>query len=324
MPLDAADRARAGRRPASAGRRSGRIRAALRRPARRLRTGAPPRRRPARASRSPAIVEAAGGLAGRVGEYARCATSSSPTSTRTSRRSTRAWPTRGARGYDETLVLGDLVGYGADPNAVVDARPGAEAGGDRPRQPRQGRAAASNRPKASTPSRAPPRSGRSRRSTPENRAWLAALPQGPLRGRRPRRDLPRIAVRRRRLHLRRDRRAARAQGDCRGRSASSATPTTPSRSSWPAVNCTAIGPTAAAEAMPRAQDGRALPGQSRVRRSAARRRPARRLRDRRHRPRNASSCCGWTTRSKRRRRRSSRRGCLPCSRSGSAVGGRRV
>jgi diadenosine tetraphosphatase ApaH/serine/threonine PP2A family protein phosphatase len=26
----------------------------------------------------------------------------------------------GRRGYDETLVLGDLVGYGADPNAVVD------------------------------------------------------------------------------------------------------------------------------------------------------------------------------------------------------------
>ena len=25
-----------------------------------------------------------------------------------------------ARGYDATLVLGDLVGYGADPNAVVE------------------------------------------------------------------------------------------------------------------------------------------------------------------------------------------------------------
>src|SRR5262249_31547756 len=25
-----------------------------------------------------------------------------------------------ARGYDRTLVLGDLIGYGADPNAVVD------------------------------------------------------------------------------------------------------------------------------------------------------------------------------------------------------------
>ena len=24
------------------------------------------------------------------------------------------------RGYDETLVLGDVVGYGADPNAVID------------------------------------------------------------------------------------------------------------------------------------------------------------------------------------------------------------
>ena len=26
-----------------------------------------------------------------------------------------------ARGYDETLVLGDIVGYGPDPNAVIDA-----------------------------------------------------------------------------------------------------------------------------------------------------------------------------------------------------------
>ena len=26
-----------------------------------------------------------------------------------------------ARGYDETLVLGDIVGYGPDPNAVIEA-----------------------------------------------------------------------------------------------------------------------------------------------------------------------------------------------------------
>ena len=32
----------------------------------------------------------------------------------------RASPTRSARGFDQTLVLGDLVGYGGDPNAVVE------------------------------------------------------------------------------------------------------------------------------------------------------------------------------------------------------------
>ena len=44
----------------------------------------------------------------------------------------------GPRGYDETLVLGDLVGYGADPNAVVERVQALEADRDRPRQPRQG------------------------------------------------------------------------------------------------------------------------------------------------------------------------------------------
>ena len=31
-----------------------------------------------------------------------------------------------ARGFDRTLVLGDLVGYGADPNAVIDRVQGLE------------------------------------------------------------------------------------------------------------------------------------------------------------------------------------------------------
>src|SRR3954468_5969149 len=39
-----------------------------------------------------------------------------------------------ARGFDHTLVLGDLVGYGGDPNAVVDRirglRPAAIVGGN--------------------------------------------------------------------------------------------------------------------------------------------------------------------------------------------------
>ena len=30
------------------------------------------------------------------------------------------WPRPRALGYDASLVLGDLVGYGADPNAVVE------------------------------------------------------------------------------------------------------------------------------------------------------------------------------------------------------------
>ena len=42
------------------------------------------------------------------------------------------------RGYDRRCCLGDIVGYGADPNAVDRARAGTRAGGDRARQSRQG------------------------------------------------------------------------------------------------------------------------------------------------------------------------------------------
>ena len=177
VPLTAADCPGAGRRPASAGRRSGRIRAAVRRPARGLRTGPPARRgRTAVGGRDRRRV---GGLAGRVGEYA-------PALPRPDRHPREP---RGAR---------RVPGRRAAPRLRRDARARrhrrlrrrSERGhrrvhelkprGDRARQPRQGRAAASIRPTASTRSRAPPRSGRSSRSTPENRAWLAALPKGPL------------------------------------------------------------------------------------------------------------------------------------------------
>ncbi len=41
--------------------------------------------------------------------------------------------------YDKVLVLGDLVGYGADPNAVIDRVRGLEPTLRDQRQPRQGR-----------------------------------------------------------------------------------------------------------------------------------------------------------------------------------------
>ena len=40
--------------------------------------------------------------------------------------------------HDGLLVLGDLVGYGADPNPVVDRIRALAVDRDHPRQPRQG------------------------------------------------------------------------------------------------------------------------------------------------------------------------------------------
>ena len=119
-------------------------------------------------------------------------------------------PMRRLAATTETLVLGDLVGYGADPNAVIDRvralgrRPSCAATTTRWRS-------ASTRPTGSTPWRERPRIGCSKSLTPENREWVAALPQGP----RAVDDLIEIChgapLRRGCVHLRRDRRPPGAQ-----------------------------------------------------------------------------------------------------------------
>ena len=68
-----------------------------------------------------------------------------------------------AQRYDAVLVLGDLVGYGADPNAVVDRVRGLNPVGDRARQPRQGRCRAWTMRRTSIRWRSPRRTGRARR-----------------------------------------------------------------------------------------------------------------------------------------------------------------
>ena len=83
-----------------------------------------------------------------------------------------------ARGYDRTLVLGDLVGYGADPNAVIERvqqlAPHAIVRGNHDKvscgiEQADGFNAVAR--------------GAARWTlevlTPEHRTWLAALPKGP-------------------------------------------------------------------------------------------------------------------------------------------------
>ena len=122
----------------------------------------------------------------------------------------------------QPLVLGDLVGYGPDPNAVVERvqalKPVAIVRGN------HDKVACGLEQAEGFNSVAQERGALDAGMlTPEHRDWLAALPQGPHRRRRPRGDLPRLAVRRGRLHLRRARRGARAEGRRRGRCACSAT-----------------------------------------------------------------------------------------------------
>ena len=75
----------------------------------------------------------------------------------------------GARGFDHALVLGDLVGYGADPNAVVDRLRRARAAHVHPRQSRQGRPRASRTARASTISPGSAMQWTHDTLTPENR-----------------------------------------------------------------------------------------------------------------------------------------------------------
>ena len=83
-----------------------------------------------------------------------------------------------ARGYDETLVLGDLVGYGADPNAVVDRvralQPTAIVRGNHDKVAFGLDQAEAFNAVAKTAAH-----WMLEVLTPENRDWIAALPQGP-------------------------------------------------------------------------------------------------------------------------------------------------
>ena len=148
VPLDRLIGARAGRRPPAARRRSRGVRTPVSSTPRGVRAGArPARRRPGPAwtrwsSSSVDWLRALDALSG-------------PDRHSRQPRGARDLPRRRARprATTQTLVLGDLVGYGADPNAVIDRVRRSKPIGDRPRQSRQGGAAASSRPKASTRSR---------------------------------------------------------------------------------------------------------------------------------------------------------------------------
>ena len=84
-----------------------------------------------------------------------------------------------ARGYDETLVLGDLVGYGADPNAVVERvralQPAAIVRGNHDKVAFGLDQAEGFNTVARTAAQ-----WTLEVLTPENREWVASLPQGPL------------------------------------------------------------------------------------------------------------------------------------------------
>jgi len=85
----------------------------------------------------------------------------------------------GSRGYDASLVLGDLVGYGADPNAVVERvrklQPVAIVRGNHDKAACGLEDAEGFNPVAKSAVR-----WTFNTLTPEHREWLAALPCGPI------------------------------------------------------------------------------------------------------------------------------------------------
>ena len=97
-------------------------------------------------------------------------------------------------GYEKVLLLGDLVGYGADPNAVCerirDLKPDALIRGNHDKvgsgveSPEGFNAVARNAIRWTYET-----------LNKDNREWLAALPGRAAHRRRPDRDLPRHAVR---------------------------------------------------------------------------------------------------------------------------------
>ena len=112
--------------------------------------------------------------------------------------------------YDATLVLGDLVGYGADPNAVIERvrslSPRATIRGNHDKVA----AGVEDAEGFNTIARSAV-SWTMLELSPENTSYLAALQQGPQVGGRHDRDLPRDAVRRGCVRVRRARCPARAR-----------------------------------------------------------------------------------------------------------------
>ena len=82
------------------------------------------------------------------------------------------------RGYDATLVLGDVVGYGADPNAVIDRvtalNPVAIVRGNHDKV-----ACGLEQPEGFNTVAKSAAVWTFDTLTPDHRAWLAALPEGP-------------------------------------------------------------------------------------------------------------------------------------------------
>ena len=189
-------------------------------------------------------------------------------------------------GYDEVLVLGDLVGYGADPAAVIDAHAGARAGGDRSAAITTRCARPRARRCSSTTSRARSiewtrRRARRRRSC---RRWRD-LPKGP-RLRRRRRSRSATARRSTRTTTSSTTATPRARSTPRSRAHLPLRPHAPAgalRDRATIPSATATDPADDELALPPAGPGA---DQRRVGRPAARRRPARGLRHPRHRARH--------------------------------------